>query len=379
MTGRRFGLVAACLATVACGAQVPAPPPDRIFVSQAGSSTVAVIDPGSGTVTSRIEVGLLPHDLLPSRDLRSLYVAVVGSQAIAEIDTATGTLRRTFLTAPVPELRADGTVIQGHRDQDAFRHATCFDCHDGRPGSPAPKYPGDRPFGLLLSPDGQRLLVAHLRSGDLAEIDLTSGRLARTVHLPPTGEAREPVALALLGSEIYVAMRPPQPSTAPGAVRRLDAATLAVLGETPTGADPGSLLALPDRGRVLVTNFETDTVSEHDATGVVRRHLASPGPLGLLALPGGRGAMALDYYSNAVTLLDLEGGPARTLPLVLDGAPYVNPTHAALSTDGTVAWIVSSGTDGHLLAFDLAQRQVVRDLPVDGLSFGVAVVPGSAP
>jgi DNA-binding beta-propeller fold protein YncE len=152
-----------------------------------------------------------------------------------------------------------------------------------------------------------------------------------------------------------------------------------VLGETPTGADPGSLLALPDRGRVLVTNFETDTVSEHDATGVVRRHLASPGPLGLVALPGGRGAMALDYYSNALTLLDLEGGPSQTLPLVLDGAPYVNPTHAALSTDGTVAWIVSSGTDGHLLAFDLAQRRVVRDLPVDGLSFGVAVVPGSAP
>jgi hypothetical protein len=54
----------------------------------------------------------------------------------------------------------------------------------------------------------------------------------------------------------------------------------------------------------------------------------------------------------------------------------VNPTHAALSGDGRLAWIVSSGTDGHLVALDLAARRVVRDLPIDGLSFDVAVVPG---
>jgi len=230
---------------------------------------------------------------------------------------------------------------------------------------------------MLLSPGGDRLLVAHLRSADLAEIDLATGRVARTVHLAPTGEAREPVALARLGDEIWVAMRPPQPSTARGVVRRLDAASLSVLGETPTGADATALLALPDRGRVLVSNFETDTVSEHDAAGVVRTHAAAPGPLGLLALPGGRTVMALDYYSNALSLLDLDGGPGETLPLLREGVRYVNPTHAALSSDGSRAWIVSSGTDGHLLEFDLAARRIVRDVPVDGLSFGVAVIPGS--
>ena len=376
MTGARFGLCASSLVMLACSGEPAAP--DRLFVSQAGSSTVAILDARSGTVVSRVEVGLLPHNLVLSADRRTLYAAVVGSQAVAEMDTATGTLRRTFLTAPVPERRADGTVIQAHRDGDAFAHHSCFDCHDARPGSPPPRYPGDRPFGMLLSPDGGRLLVSHLRSGDLAEIDLASGRVARTVHLAPSGEAREPVALARLGPEIYVALRPPQPSTAPGVVRRLDGETLAVLGEAPTGADPGSLLALPGRGRVLVSNFETDTVSEHDATGAVRRFIASPGPLGLLALPDGRGALALDYYSNALTLLDLDGGSTETLPLESNGTPYVNPTHAALSTDGRWAWIVSSGTDGHLLAFDLAARRVVQDLPIDGLSFGVAVVPGGA-
>jgi YVTN family beta-propeller protein len=375
MQAGRWALLASSLLLASCGAGAPAP--DRIFVSQANSASVAVLDAATGAEQARIPVGLLPHDLVVSDDRRTVWVAVVGSQSVAEIDAATGTLRRTLRTASVPATRADGTTIQGHRDRDAFSHDTCFDCHDGGPGSPLPKYPGDRPFGMLLSPGGDRLLVAHLRSADLAEIDLATGRVARTVHLAPTGEAREPVALARLGDEIWVAMRPPQPSTAPGVVRRLDAATLSVLGETPTGADATALLSLPDRGRVLVSNFETDTVSEHDATGVVRTHAAAPGPLGLLALPGGRTVMALDYYSNALSLLDLDGGPDETLPLLLGGVRYVNPTHAALSSDGSRAWIVSSGTDGHLLEFDLAARRIVRDVPVDGLSFGVAVIPGS--
>src|SRR3954462_3993578 len=81
---------------------------DRVFVSQAGSSTVLAVDGASGKALARIEVGMLPHNLVLSRDGRTLYAAVVGSQAVAEIDPATLKLRRTLLTAPVPETRADG-------------------------------------------------------------------------------------------------------------------------------------------------------------------------------------------------------------------------------------------------------------------------------
>jgi hypothetical protein len=89
--------------------------------------------------------------------------------------------------------------------------------------------------------------------------------------------------------------------------------------------------------------------------------------------------LALDYYSNAVSFLDLDGGNADTLPLEHDGLPYANPTNAALASDGQSAWIVSSGTDGHLLQLDLGSRGIARDVSIDGLSFGVAVVPGISP
>ena len=282
-------------------------------------------------------------------------------------------LRRTLLTAPVPDRRPDGTIIQAHIDQDAFGASTCYGCH--RPDGAQPKYAGDRPFGLLLSPDGRRLYVSHLRASRLTVLDLDAGRIEQTVMLAPAGAAVEAVAIDRIGDELWVALRPPQPSVLPGALRRLNAQTLEPIGDVATGADPGALLALPERGRVLVSNFETDTVTMHDAgTGAAVPFEVAPGPLGLLALGAG-GVLAVDYYSNAVSFLDLDAGTAQTLPLQHDGLPYANPTNAALATDRQSAWIVSSGTDGHLLQLDIPSRAIVRDLSIDGLSFGVAVVP----
>lgn len=368
----------AVLVALACG---PAPSIEKlardwIFVSQAGSSTVAVVDGTSGTLVTRIEVGLLPHNLTLSPDRRSLYVAVVGSQSVAEIDVATARLRRTMLTAPVPGRRPDGSLILEHVDRDAFSHTTCHDCHFV--GGAQPKYAGERPFGLVLDGDGRRLLVTHLTSADLAVLDLQAGVLERTVHLSPSAAATEPVAIASLEGELWVALRPVQPSTSAGALRRLDRATLTVTGEVPTGSDPGALLSLPNRRSVLVTNFETDTVTEHGATGTARAVQVAPGPLGMLSLPDGR-VLALGYYSNALSLVDPAKGTAETFPLERDGLRYPNPTHAALSSDGRSAWLVSSGTEGHLLQLDLATRTLVKDVPIDGLSFGIAVVPTPVP
>jgi DNA-binding beta-propeller fold protein YncE len=381
----------------ACTSRSPPPPPpppwapaaslaDRVFVSQAGSSTLLVIDAASGGALARIEVGMLPHNLVTSPDGRTLYAALVGSQAIAEIDVATLSLRRTLLTAPVPDRRGDGTIIQAHVDSDAFAATTCYGCH--RPGGAQPKYAGDRPFGLLLSPDGRRLYVTHLRASRLTVLDLDQGRIESTTSLVAagtTGTATEIVAIDRIADELWIALRPPQPSVQPGALRRLNADTLAPIADIPTGADPGALLALPDSGRVLVSNFETDTVTMHDAgdggdhgreTPV--RFAVAPGPLGLLAL-GANSVLAVDYYWNAVSFLDLDAGTAQTLPLQHDGLPYANPTNAALASDRQSAWIVSSGTEGHLLQLDVHTRAIGRDLPIDGLSFGVAVVPGIVP
>ena len=354
------------------GPPTTGPSHDRIFVSQAGSATIVAIDGDSGAIEGHIEVGMLPHNLVLSPDRRTLYAAVVGSQAVAEIDVATLRLRRTMRTAPVPTTRPDGTVIQPHTDQDAFSHTTCYDCH--RPGAARPTYAGSRPFGLLVSPDGSQLMVSHLRTTDIAVIDLASGQLARTIALAPAGPATEVVALTRIDDAIWVALRPPQPSTLAGAVRCLDAATLAPRGDVPTGADPAALLAMPGRRSMLVSNFESNTVTEL-AAGAATAHDAAPGPLGLTALSPGT-VLALDYYSNAVSVIDLAAGTSDTTHLSFGDVQYANPTQAAVASDGRSVWIVTGAPDGHLLQLELPSMQVVRDIAIDGLSFGIAIVPG---
>jgi len=365
----------ACVALFSC--QSKAKMSDHVFVSQAGSSTLLVVDSASSKTVARIEVGMLPHNMVVSPDQRTLYAALVGSQAIAEIDVATSSLRRTLLTAPVPERRADDSVIQPHFDTDAFSASSCFGCHYA--GGAEPKYAGDRPFGLLLSPDGHRLYVTHLRQSRLTVLDLEAGKIESSVSLAAAGAATELVAIDRLGDELWVALRAPQPSTEPGALRRLNAATLEPIADLPAGADPGALLALPAQQSILVSDFASNTVTMHGLSdGTPFQFEAAPGPLGLLQLDPNR-VLALDYYSNAVSFLDLENRSAETLPLEHDGLPYANPTNAALASDSQSAWIVSSGTDGHLLELDLQARSVVRDVTIDGLSFGVAVVPAVSP
>jgi DNA-binding beta-propeller fold protein YncE len=358
------------LALPACSRVVA--PEHWVLVSQAGSRNVAVVDPSEGRVVKRITVGMLPHRLLLSPDGRTAYAVLVGSQAVAEIDLKTLTLRRTLLTAPVPERRADGSLIQGHQEQDAFAHTSCFDCHGG--GSARPAIVGTRPFGITLSADGVKLIVSQIRDGSLAVLEREGGALERTVPLPPSGQAHEPVDVARLEDSLYVALRPTQPATTPSVLRRLDARSLEAQSEAQTGSDPAMLLPDPQRRRVLVSNFETNTLSAFGPAGQEAVYTVNPGPLGMLLLPGG-GLLSLNYYSNSLSLVDLDSAKVESLALELGGRKYANPTHAALAPNRREVYIVSSGTEGNLLVFDLATRRLLRAIPIDGLSFDVLVVP----
>ncbi|WP_027883591.1 YncE family protein [Meiothermus rufus] len=348
-------------------------PPQRshyVLVSQAGSSTVAVVDPVQGRTIKRITVGGLPHRMVLNRDKNKVYVVLVGSQAVAEVDVQRLLVSRTFLTAPVPERRSDGSLIQPHFEQNAFTKTSCFTCHN--PGGARPFIVGERPVGIAFSSDHSRLFVSHIRQGRLSEIDLGRAEVVRAVNLPPSGSASEAADVARVGSRLVVALRPRQPSTEASAVRWLDEATLDPLFEAPTGSDPAFML--PWGEGALVSNFESDTLSLHVPGSSPKSYTVTPGPLGLLAVGSGK-ILSLNYYSNAVSLVDLASGQAEHHRLELGGRVFVNPTHAALSPDGRRAYIVSSGTEGHLVVFDLERRQAIQAIPIDGLSFDVVVVP----
>jgi YVTN family beta-propeller protein len=367
---RDYWLLLVAIAFSACN-QAPIPANHLVLVSQAGSSTVVVVDPGTGETIKRISVGGLPHRLLVVGD--KVYALLVGSQAIAEIDTKSLSVTRTMLTAPVPKNRADGSLIQGHVDRDAFSKTSCFACHNTSADGVKPFVVGERPVGLTLSSDLTKLIVSHLRNSRLSVVNRASGILEQSVSLNPTGNASELSDVASVGEKLVVTMRPAQPSTKPGMVRWLNANTLETLSEFTTGSDPSFILPIPNRDSALVSNFESNTVTEFKSDTAPVIHEVTPGPLGSRRLSDGR-ILTLNYYSNSVSILDLVSNQTSTYKLELNNQEFVNPTNAALSPDGQIAYIVSSGTDAHLLMFDLQLQRVVKAITIDGLSFDVVVI-----
>jgi DNA-binding beta-propeller fold protein YncE len=362
------------LGALLCGAAGCAPEgPQALLVSLPAADAVARVDPRTGALLGQTEVGMLPHHLLLAPGGTTAFVALTGSQAVAEVDLATGALLRTMLTAPLPLAREDGTPIAAHAREGAAAQTTCFACHGTRAGGARPAVVGSRPFGLALSADGSRLFVANIKGGALSRIRLSDGALEALLPLGPTGEAREPTALARLGDSLFVTLLPVLPSDAPAVVRRLSADGERVLGEVATGPNAGALRADPARGQVWVSNFETNTVTRLSAGGERLGVLeVGNGPLGALVADGGA-LLVANYYDNSLSRVDPEGGAVTTVPLALGDARFPNPTHLARA--GGALYALSSGTSGHLLTLDPATLAVTRAVKVGGLPFDLLAAP----
>lgn len=348
----------------------------ELYISQPAAQSVIRINANDGKILKEIHVGMLPHNILINQDGSKFYVVLTGSQSVAELSTSTGELLRTFLTEPVPSVRADNSVIQGHIDKDAFSHNTCYDCHRAGSGGPTPVIVGSRPFGIAISKDGNMMYVSNGRSGNLSVIDIATGALKKLVPLPPSGTAREPTDIALLDDQLFVTLRPPLPSTAAGAVRRLDVDSLSVLSDTPTGANAGVILVDAGSHQIYASNFETNTISRFDTKGVLLQTVTvGSGPFGLRFLPDQKQMLVANYYANSISLINLADNQTQTIPLTFNGKTYANPTHVALDANRRTAFIVSSGTVGNLLTFDLQTQQVTRAVPIGSLPFDIMTVP----
>lgn len=347
----------------------------ELFISRPATQSVIRFDAAEGKILKETVVGMLPHNMLLSQDKRKLYVVLAGSQAIAEMDVASGDLLRTFLTEPVPTVRADKSVIKEHAEQDAFSRSTCYDCHRGG-GSAKVSIIGSRPFGMVFSADGKTLFVCNSKTGNLSVIDVASGKLEKLVPLPPSGVATEPTDIALLNNQLFVTLRPVLPSNEPGAVRRLDATTLKVLSETPTGPNAGVIVADTNNRQLFISNSETNTISRLDANGeLMERVTVDTGPLGLRLMTEQKQMMVANYYANSISMVDLADSKAQTIPLSVNGKRFLNPTHISLDAAKRIAYVVSSGTVGNLLTFDLVSRQFINAASIGGLPFDVLTVP----
>ncbi len=227
-----------------------------IYVPNSGSDTVDVIDPHTFRVVEHFAVGGLPQHVVPSWDLRTLYVTNDTGNSLTPIDPRTG--RPSGAAIPVDDpynmyFTPDGRyaiVVAERLHRLDFRNAHSFRLHHSLT---VPCLGVDH---MDFTADGRFLLTSCEFSGQMVEVDVRRERVVRTVDLPD-GRAGMPqdVKVSPDGRLFYVAdMRA-------GGVWEIGAYSDRVLRFLATGAGAHGLYPSRNGKLLYVTNRSDGSVS----------------------------------------------------------------------------------------------------------------------
>ena len=319
--------------------------PPMLYVTDEEGGSVVVVDPVAGQVAGRFAVGKRPRGLRPSRDGRTLYVALSGSPRSGPgVDEA---------RLPPPDRGADGVAVI---DVAARKVARVL------PSGPDPE-------ALDLSPDGKLLYVSNEESAELTAVDIPSGAIVGRV-----GVGREPEGVTVRpdGKVVFVTAEMGNEVTV------VDAATLAVVAHVPTGPRPRSIVFTTDGATAFVTDELGAMVTVIDAVayrreGDIALHEDSPMPSGPRPMGAVLSADSRQLYvtcgrGGSVAVIDVA---SRKQVRSIDGVGD-RPWGIALAPDGARLY-TANGTSHDLSVVDLATGNVERRVALGGLPWGVVM------
>jgi YVTN family beta-propeller protein len=227
--------------------------PERIYVPNSESNTVSVIDPHRYKVVDEFPVGALPQHVVPSYDLKTLWVANDEGNSLTPIDPATG---KPGQPVPVTDpynmyFTPDGryAIIVAERLQRLdFRDAHSMALHHSL------HVPCRGVDHMDFTADG-RFLVASCEFGSkLVEVEVPTEKIVGSLSLP--GEAMpQDVKLSPDGNVFYVA------DMMAGGVWMIDAHDFKRIGFVATGEGAHGLYVSRDSRDLYVSNRSEGTVS----------------------------------------------------------------------------------------------------------------------
>jgi YVTN family beta-propeller protein len=232
--------------------------PERVYVPNSKSDTVTVINPRTFRVLRTVQVGHEPQHVVPSWDLRTLWVNNDLGNSLTPINPATGHFGRPVRVADPYNLyfTPDGRfaiVMASARHELVFRDPHTMHVRKRVPVPCAGVNHAD------FTADGRRFLVSCEFSGVLLEVNTAAQRLVKVLRLPGSAMAMpQDVKLSTDGRVFYVAdmMR--------NGLWVVDAKKFKVKRFIRTGKGAHGLYVTRDSKRLLITNRDEGSISVLD-------------------------------------------------------------------------------------------------------------------
>ena len=213
--------------------------PSLVYVPNSLSDTVDVIDPDTFTIVDHFATGGLPQHVVPSWDLKTLYVTNDRGNSLTPIDPATGKPGDRFSVDDPYNMyfTPDGKyaiVVAERLARLDFRDAHTFKLVHSL------QVPCVGVDHMDFSGDGNYLIASCEFSGQMIKVDVASQSVVGTIALNGGNAKPQDVKVDPTGKTFYVA------DMIRGGVYVVDGASFAVTGFIPTGAGAHGLYVSRD-------------------------------------------------------------------------------------------------------------------------------------
>jgi len=296
----------AAVVAASAGASLAAQSPVLVVVNKAEDS-LAVMDPATGKLVSRVPTGQGPHETALSDDGRTAYVTNYGTKApgssLSVIDVVSGReIRRVDLGAL---RRPHGMVVRGAgvyftaefnrvvAHYDPATNAVDWIMGTGESGT----------HMVVATPDASAMFTANIGSDSVTALSRAEGAQAWTVTRIPVGKGPEGIDMSPDGKEVWVA------HSRDGGVSIIDVASKKVSATVDIGTKRSNRLRFSPDGRlVLVSDLDAGDLVVVDATArrLVKRVALGKAPSGILPVPDGSRAYVALTGENALAIVDLK-------------------------------------------------------------------------
>jgi YVTN family beta-propeller protein len=297
--------------------------PSRIYVPNAGSNSVDVIDPVSYKVVDHFSVGREPQHVVPSWDLKKLWVTQDLGDQLTMIDPATGKKGETIHVDDPYNMyfTPDGkyAIIMAEREHR-------LDFRDAQTLKVVKKVPitCEGVNHIDYSMDGRYFLATCEFSGELLKVDVAEQKVVGKLKLTPVGMPQD-CKLSPDGKVFYVA------NMEANGVHLIDGDTLKQIAFLPTGKGTHGLYVSRDSKYLYVSNRGEGTVS---LISFATRKVATK-----WVIPGGG-----------------------------------SPDMGGVSADGKILWL-SGRYNNVVYAFDTSNGNLIAKIPVGKNPHGLCVYP----